>query len=531
MHELLNIFRIEIRAAWRYRWYAMLAAWIICAAGWTAVYSLPNIYESQAQVYVDAQSRLAEVMGQVGVSPGVGARVFVVRQAMLSLPQLERVARETGLDLRATNEEERESLYAGLQQNIQVNTGRTSESKNLYTITFKDPDRDMALSVVRTLLNAFVEDVLKLKERGTEQVDTYLSDQHAYYEDRLEDAERELADFKKRNVGLLPGESGGVFERLQLEMAQLKQVEVDLGIERDRRDELRRQLQSDTPYLPENSDEKSTAVRLPGSRTSDRINELETQRANLLLSFTDRHPDVVALNEQLEQLYVQQEAERAARIRSGGGMEGAENATNPVYQTAQIALNDSSVKIVGLQSKLTQHRAAVEQLREQIDTIPEVEAQLAALTRDYDQYRALYSEILLRKERERMGKVDNDSDVVSFDVTAPPTVGLEPVGPKRTLMIFGVLIFGLGAGGGLAFVLSQAHPVFLDTEGLRRFMARPVLGQVSMTLRGARRRSRLLDSVSFVAATTGLIAFFTGVLLLQEPGVRLIRAALWQAGT
>jgi polysaccharide chain length determinant protein (PEP-CTERM system associated) len=463
------------------------------------------------------------------VSPGVGARVFVVRQAMLGVPQLERVARETGLDRRASNAKEAETLYASLKEKISVDTGRSSQASNLYTITFEDHDRDMALAVVRTLLNTFVEDVLKLKETGTEQVDNYLTDQLTYYADQLGEAEQRLADFKKRNVGLLPGESGGVFERLQFEMDQLKKVEQDLAIESDRRDELRRQLQSDTPYLPEGG-EQQAGVKAPGSRMADRIAELERQRSDLLLTLTERHPDIIALNEQLEQRYVQQEAERRALAQGNGSMEGAANATNPVYQTAQIALNDASVRIVGLQSKLAQHRAAVRDLRQEIDTIPEVEAELATLTRDYDQYRVLYGEILLRKERERMGKVDKDSDVVSFNVTSPPTVGLEPVGPKRTLMIFAVLIFGLGAGGGLAFLLNQAHPVFHDSEGLRRFMGRPVLGQVSLTLLGEQRRVRLADAATFAAATAGLIVLFAGVLVLQEPGVRLIRAVLFQAG-
>jgi hypothetical protein len=137
---------------------------------------------------------------------------------------------------------------------------------------------------------------------------------------------------------------------------------------------------------------------------------------------------------------------------------------------------------------------------------------------------------LLRKERERMGKVDEDSDVVSFNVTAPPTVGFEPVGPKRTLMIFGVLIFALGAGGGLAFVMNQVQPVFHDADELRRFLDRPVLGQVSMTVLGENRRARLADALSFAAATAGLIVFFAGILILQEPGVRLIRTVLWQTG-
>ena len=525
MHMLLN----ELRGSWRYRWIAVLVTWLVCLLGWTAVYSLPDTYQAYTQVYVDARSRLAEVMGQVGVSPSVGSRVFVVRQAMLGQPQLERVARETGLSARATNAEDEEALYTELREKIVVATGRTSESSNLYTIAFEYHDREMALAVVDTLLKTFVEDVLKLKESGTEQVDNYLADQLAYYESRLEEADQKLADFKKENVGLLPGESGGVFERLQLEMAQLKQVELELQIERDRRQELRRQLQSENPYLPEGAADDSGVV-LPGSRAADRVADLEKQRSELLLTFTARHPDVVALNEQLEQLYAQQEAERAALANIASGMDGAANATNPVYQTAQIASNASSVRIVELESKLQQHRLTVAELREQIDTIPEVEAELASLTRDYDQFRSLYSEILLRKERERMGKVEEGSDVVTFNITDPPKVGLEPVGPKRTLMVFGVLILGLCAGGGVAFLLNQTHPVFHDAESLRRFLEKPVLGQVSMTLPGPQKRQRRYDIVRFAAATTALFAFCSMVLVLQEPAVQLVRSVLGQTG-
>lgn len=240
MHELLHILRNEIKGAWRFRWIAVALAWVMCVVGWLVVYSMPNVYQAHAQVYVDAQSRLAEVMGQVGVSPGVGAGVFVVRQAMLALPQLQRVAKETGLDERASNPEEAAALYAGLREKIQIDSGRTNQSSNLYTIVFQDVDPDMALSVVKTLLSTFVEDVLKLKKRGTEQVDNYLETQLAYYETQLQTAEQRLAEFKKANVGLLPGESGGVFDRLTAELARLDQVEGELQIEIDRRNELRR---------------------------------------------------------------------------------------------------------------------------------------------------------------------------------------------------------------------------------------------------------------------------------------------------
>ncbi len=359
------------------------------------------------------------LVGQVGVAPGVGSRVFVVRQAMLGRPQLERVARETDLDLRASTDEEKEELLLALKEKIGVSTGRTSQSQNLYTISFEDRDRGMALSVVQTLLDTFVEDVLKLKEKGAEDVTGYLRDQLAHYSGLLSEAEAKLAEFKKRHVGLLPGENGGVFEKMQREMDTLKQLRLDLRTELDRRDELRRQLESDAPMLPEGADE-SLAGSVPGSATETAIANLQTRRAELLLTVTERHPDIVAIDEQLEQLYEKRRSEREAMRSAGRGIEGAANATNPVYQDVQIALNTASVAIAGLRSQIAQREENVRELNEQINTIPEIEAEFTQLTRDYAQYQSLYNELLLQRERERLGSVGEERDIVSFNIVEPP---------------------------------------------------------------------------------------------------------------
>ena len=480
MHELLQQIKTELRGMWRYRWPAMLAAWVVCLVGWVSVFSMPDIYQASAKVYVDADSRLADVMGQVGVAPGVGSRVFVVRQAMLGRPQLERVARETDLDLRASTEEEKEKLLFNLGEKVSVISGRSSQARNLYTISFEDRDREMAVAVVQTLLDTFVEDVLELKELGTEEVTDYLEDQLAHYSGLLTESEAKLADFKKQYVGLLPGESGGIFERLAVEMDLLKQLRLDLQIETDQRNELRRQLETEDPMLPESAD-TVTGITVAGTPTELAIADLQTQRSGLLLTYTERHPDVVAIDEQLEQLFEKRRQEMAALQGSGVGMEGVTNSTNPVYQSAQIALNESNVRIAGMRSQVAQREALVNRLNSQIGTIPEIEAQFAELTRNYTQYQSLYNELLMQKERERMGTVGDERDVVSFNIVEPPAATFEPIAPKRVVLIFAVLVFGLGVGGGVAFLFHQLNPVFHDLNTLRKVSGRPILGVVSMT--------------------------------------------------
>jgi len=528
MRDLLQFVRIELRGMWRYRWIAMLAAWAVCAAGWFFVFTMPDIYEARAQVYVDADSRLADVMGAVGVSPGVNSRVFVVRQAMLGRPQLERVARETDLDLRARSAEEMENLLFNLRENIGVRTGRLAQARNLYTITFSDHDRAMSIAVVQELLDTFVEDVLKLKEQGAEDVTDYLEDQLTHYSGLLSKSEIDLANFKKEYVGLLPGESGGIFERLQAQMNATNALRTELEIEEDRRDELRRQLNSGNPYLPEGTGD-STGAAVPGSSTEATIREMETRRAGLLLTYTERHPDIVNIDEQLVQLYAKRDTDRAALAAAGNGNEGVSNSTNPVYQSVQIALNEAGVSIAGFRSQLSQHEATVRQLNDQVNTIPEVEAEYAKLTRDYGQYRSLYSELLLRKERERLGTVGEDQDVVSFNIINPPAASFDPVAPKRQLLLIAVLVAGLGLGVGLAFVIHKMHPVFHDARTLREVTGRPVLGVVSMTWLERHKLGRTVDFSSFAVAGASLLALFVIAVLLQEQFTTHLHALLSQA--
>lgn len=55
LHDLLQYVQLEARAAWRYRWHALILAWCVMIVGALLVFSLPNQYQSSAQVYADTE--------------------------------------------------------------------------------------------------------------------------------------------------------------------------------------------------------------------------------------------------------------------------------------------------------------------------------------------------------------------------------------------------------------------------------------------------------------------------------------------
>ena len=115
--------------------------------------------------------------------------------------------------------------------------------------------------------------------------------------------------------------------------------------------------------------------------------------------------------------------------------------------------------------------------------MPQVEAELAQLNRDYDVVRKNYEQLVTRRESASLGeKIDLSTKVAEFRVVEPPRVSPTPAKPSQMMVaVLGVLA-SVAAGLGAAFIMSQAFPTIQDARQLREIAGRPVLGSVSMVL-------------------------------------------------
>jgi polysaccharide chain length determinant protein (PEP-CTERM system associated) len=519
----------ELRGAWRFRWLAMIAAWVLCVFGWLVVLAIQDEYQATAKVYVDTRSVLGPLLDKLTVRPDVESQLTLVRQAMLGRPQLERVARETELDLRADTQEKRAALIDDLRRRISIerSTAGDGGSGGLYVISYRDPKRDKSIQVVEKLLNSFVEDTLGGNREGSETAQKFLTKQIGEYEARLAAAESRLADFKKKNVGLMPGEqTGDYFSRLQNEIDAARKAESTLEIALRRRDELKRQLNGEVPFVASSGAGSAGNGGAGGAAndTATRIQETQARLDELLLRFTDKHPDVLAAKQTLDQLKQRREAEIAALRRGDrSAVIDAGAASNPVYQSIQLSLNQTEVEIASLRGELAEHRRKVSELRSLVDTVPQVEAEYARLNRDYEITREGYRELVDRLQTARLSERADETGIVKFEVVDPPAAGFTPAAPNRKLLLAAVLIASLGAGGALAYLLHQLRPVFNNTRSLAEITRLPVLGAISMTWMDRRKIESRMRKFAFGAAAAALLLAFTCVLAFQGPGARVMQ--------
>src|SRR5271170_5051794 len=87
----------EVRGAWRFRWIALLSAVVVVLIGWAVVFALPDRYEANARVFVDTRTALKPALQGLTIEQNVDAQINYVRQSLLEGPQLEQIAKETGV--------------------------------------------------------------------------------------------------------------------------------------------------------------------------------------------------------------------------------------------------------------------------------------------------------------------------------------------------------------------------------------------------------------------------------------------------
>ncbi|MCB1760179.1 MAG: chain length-determining protein [Gammaproteobacteria bacterium] len=522
MHELITQILGYTRGVWRYRWWILGLAWLVSVVGWTVVAKMPDQYSASARVFVDTQTILGPLLKGLAVRGNEEQQLLMMTQTLMSRPNLEKVMRMTDLDLRAKTDGEKDKIIDGLKRDISL---KSTRRVNLYTIDYPNSDPELAKLVVKSLLTIFVESNLGESRKEQDSAQRFLEQQIADYEMRLVEAEERRKQFKQKNLAFLPGEGGGYYARLRETQAQLKQAELELKIQQDRLKVLDEQIanESETIARAEGSDPVAPTA------LESRISGLESRLDDLLLKYTERHPDVLALKATLKTLKKQQEAE--------GSSESARNAArigNPVYQQIKVLHSEVEADIAARQVLVTEYGERIKQLEAAVDKVLHVETEEAQLNRDYNLLKEKHQDLLARLESAKLGQdVETKAESVRFKIIDPPVVPSKPSGPNRTLLSTLVVLAGLGVGVALAFLFSQIRPTFDSRQILNDVTNLPVLGSVSMIWTKEQVRMRQRRHIAFLFGLLALVTMYAGVMMIHmlEIGAPdLLRRALAVVG-
>jgi polysaccharide chain length determinant protein (PEP-CTERM system associated) len=520
MEDILRQLSTVLRGMWLYRWWGLVVAWIVGPIAGAAIYMLPDRYESSARVYVDTQSILKPLMSGLAVQPNVDQQISILSRTLISRPNVEKLIRMADLDLTVKNKEQREALIANVTKSLEIrDSGREN---NIFTLVYKDTDPERARRVVQSLVSIFVESGLGDKRKDSDTARKFIEDQIKVYEQKLEEAESRLKEFKLRNLGTMGGGGQDYFGKMGEATAQLSQARLALREAENSRDALKRQMAGEDPILlPEPTNSAAVAsVSIP--ELDGRIDAQKKQLDALLQKYTEQHPDVKGTRKVIEQLEAQKAQEIQARRKAAPTAQASSVNNNPVYQQMKMSLAEAEANVASLKARVAEYESRVQALTASSRMLPELETELTQLNRDYNINKQNYDALITRRESAAMAvEMGATSGVADFRLIDPPTVPNKPTAPNRVLLMPLAGVAALAVGAVVSFLISQIRPTFADTVSLRDLTGLPVLGAVSMIVDPERIRKQRRDKLALLAAIAGLVMLFAAMtvwLVLSRMG-------------
>ena len=507
MQELAGQFGSDVRATWRYRWHAMAVAWMIALAGWAMIHRMPDRYEASARVWVDTQSVVKSLLAGLTAQPNVAEMVGMVSRTLLSRPNLERVVEGTGMDAQAKSAREHEQLITRLTREVAV---QAAGGENLFTITYTNKDPHLAMEVVKSLVGIFEERSVGNQRKDSDVARRFIDEQIKTAKEVLDAKEAELVRFKRQQV--LAAGARADATRLVDAKSALNEAILDLEVAETNRNVVKKAYE-DATEVPSLLGDTAPATDAGASSAENdaRVRDLERKLENLRLTYTDQHPDVVALKRTIAQLKSEANAE-AGQKRRPSPVSG--KVLDTTYRPLQLSLATAEAKLAEAKSRVEEYRKRYEELRAGAIAAPQMDADLANVTRDYELAKGTYAALLARRETARMSReMEVGSKATDFRVIDPPRVPEAPKGPNRPLLNTLALLVAIGGGVAFAFLLTRVWPTFNDERGLREATGLPVFGTVVTARTDAQRARHLRGLTALLTSFACLLTAYGAIMV------------------
>jgi succinoglycan biosynthesis transport protein ExoP len=353
---------------------------------------------------------------------------------------------------------------SGLLSNFQGNLRVTlAPNTRIVELHFRSPDKELAATVVNTLMSTYIENNFKSRFDSTMQASDWLSKQLVDLQMKVETSQEKLVRYQKEHEIL------GNDEKQNITTSKLDELNKALTAaesERMDKESVYRLVQSGdadtiasaaTVLDGAGTGAQSASGLLEGLRTKEA--DLRIQVAELSTQFGPSYPKVAQVNNQLKEIDAQ-----------------------ILLETKKVAAKIRGQYMAALQRENMLHDA-LEKQKQEANKLNESAIQYSILKRDLESNRQLY-EGLLEKMKEAgvsAGLKSNNFRVV--DLARVPTSPIEPNIPRN--LAFGFML-GLTSGVGLAFMLEGLDNTVRTTEQAQMISGLPPLGMIPLGSKTAR---------------------------------------------
>ncbi len=492
----------------RRRWHFLIPFFMGWLLVWAASWVLPPQYKSGTLILVE-QPTMPKDYVMPNVNDDLQERIQGIQQQILSRTRLLHIIDQLNLYPQDRKRMSPDDLVVRMRKDIEVTLVHDESKREVtaFSVTFTARDPRVAQQVTSELTNLFISQNLEVRQQESEDTTKFLESQLEEARKNLAEQEEKVREFKTAHPGELP-------TQLQSNLQILSGLQTQLQSEQDQLNAARQQNAYLQSMMAQYKSYPRTAKGADGTPTglAEIDAELEKQKAqlaDLLSRYTDRHPDVRKVKDQIaqtEKMRAQVSAELKAGAQSSAGNEAKNQDSDPtesgpiIQVQGQLKANQAEIanrerSVAGLEAKINQYQGNLSQE-------PAVEQQYIDLTRGYDQSKTNYDSLLNKKNESQMAtSMELRQQGEHFQMIDPPSLPLKPDFPNRLkLCLIGLgvgLVLGGALAGGTEFLDGRLH----TEKAIKAMLATPVLAEIPPMVSPAEQQSRLRnDRMAWMAA-------------------------------
>ena len=481
--DILNYLQY-LRIIHRHRYLFLTIAILVTTMVAVFSYRLPKKYQADSIVFIE-KNVISNLVKGLAVSPDMRDHIRVLHYALSSRELISRVLTEMDSDIFTKSKSEQQAFIEGLKKRTGINV----RGQELFTVSLIDKDPAFAQTYVNTLVGKYVEENTSSKREETYGANRFLSEQIDLFKKKLDAAEDVIIGFRKKNGIYFSLDEKTVLEEIKSFTMDIEELTLDLDTLKHRCKALQRQLKSLSPTTE--TVEMFSSFDMfddPTGFADQEIAEKEAQLKQLLIRYTENHPEVVILKADIEELKKRAAEEEALLASTGGeitedslidsGSDNMETSSmssmpNLVYQQVEQAMLAAGAEIETLKAKKISLQKLISKREESLREIPENRKELGVLVQERDSAKHIYQELLQRMSQSEVSKQMEIGDKsATFRVVDPALFPEIPVSPNMFRMLLLALVGGLGCGFGVVFLLdlldsSIKSPYQMEAMGIK----------------------------------------------------------------
>jgi|GEM_PF-1625543 len=381
---------------------------------------------------------------------------------------------------------------------------------NVLRLSYESMSPQKAQRVTSRIASLFIEQNRQVRQQEAIGTKSFIDAEAERLRKELEEQETVVNHYKATHRYELPDQLDVNLRTLEQLRRELEGSNLRLAALQERKGILQKQsVESD--IIGADPLGGPFAIAAGGGPQSLHLKKKELE--GLLQKYSDKHPDVVRLKKEIENLKV----EGDSTLSDGSANSTSSSGANPLKKVlvTQITDIDSEIQALRVQNERIRGQAAVLQAR--IDTTSTRTIELSKISRNYEITLKKFQDLLAKSlDSELAENMEKTQKSEQFQILDPAYVPLVPVRPNRPMIILMGFLIGLGGAFGLAFVWDNFDTSFKRSDEISACVDVPLLATIpALMTRGSVIEQRRSQSV-LVLASLGVL--LVGMVCLRMFG-------------